>query len=481
MVNKDTYTEDLSFDLKHPDAPAVFLPSLGPVYVRYASNYQKYLSGDKAARLPAGIHEDGRELNFMREDSANYYWPYALYSAGHANLNIDRKDLDSVESMLRKRDPKKTILIGDSGGYQIGKGVLEFDWKNFDGKANNDLRMKILRWLEATADYSMTLDVPVWGIGNSKMGIESFEDCLNKTLYNHNFFIKHRKEGATKFLNVLHGRNMEEADVWWDKVKDLPFEGWAAAGMNMKDFEIILRRLIIMRDGDYLDDNRSWIHYLGISRLTTSCAFSAIQRALRRHVNPNMTISYDASSPYYSTAKARLYTRMTYSRKSINYSLDTAVDSKDLKGSNLPFPILSPIGRKLKMGDICVKGHDIDSKSSWDAHSYLYLMSHNCYMHIKGIMEANNLYSMPRKNAEEWVPGDLLEFRDLVEEVFTSERPFDLIKENHRLLNNLSGLKLDDKKLSTFATNGLFAMEDSAEGVDAEEENFSDENIEDAA
>jgi hypothetical protein len=49
---------------------------------------------------------------------------------------------------------------------------------------------------------------------------------------NHKFFIKHRKEGATKFLNVLQGRNEEEGDIWWDACKDQPFESWAFSNVQ---------------------------------------------------------------------------------------------------------------------------------------------------------------------------------------------------------------------------------------------------------
>ena len=57
--------------------------------------------------------------------------------------------------MIQQRDRNNTIILGDSGGYQIGKGVLKFDWLNFEGPAASKVRDQIIEWLEATADWSM--------------------------------------------------------------------------------------------------------------------------------------------------------------------------------------------------------------------------------------------------------------------------------------------------------------------------------------
>ena len=51
----------------------------------------------------------------------------------------------------------------------------------------------------------MTLDVPSWAaddLNSPKTGLKSFQDCLDGTIYNNNFFQKNRL-GQTKFLNVF--------------------------------------------------------------------------------------------------------------------------------------------------------------------------------------------------------------------------------------------------------------------------------------
>lgn len=515
----EKYTEDLSFDRKDPNAPAMFVPSISRNYVFYNSAYAKKMTDERA---PKRMFRDGREMNFLQENNGCFYYPCGLTSAGHANLDFNHENVLDREGMFRTRDRSKTVVIGDSGGYQIGKGILKFDWKNFESEENNELRLKILRWMESIADISMTLDVPTWGIGGGLEGVDTFEDCLNKTKINHEFFIKHRVPGATRLMNILHGRSQEEADKWWDEMKDMPFEGWALAGVNIADFETILRRIIIMRNEGYLDKKRNWIHFLGVSRLSSACAFTTIQRCIRKYVEPEFTISYDASSPFFSTAKGRMYSRLTYSAKNLSYTMDQAIDNKSIAGSQLPFPLLSPLGKKLVMGDLCVKGNDptkltnlltahgypeeevqnivksiVDkdfgkaqtkevlnvleqcgvseddrgrvaksindllAKSSWDRWSYMFLMNHNTYMHVKGIKEVNQFYDLPRPQVNDYIPEQILKFKDLCEEIFQAkgDKAFQLIKDNAKLLRNLSGSKTDDHRMNVLQTSNVFQLE----------------------
>ena len=61
-----------------------------------------------------------------KEGLFNYHW--TLYSAGHAELDINKDS--PKEDMVRNRDRSNSWMLGDSGGFQIGKGVWEGDWKD---------------------------------------------------------------------------------------------------------------------------------------------------------------------------------------------------------------------------------------------------------------------------------------------------------------------------------------------------------------
>ena len=81
------------------------------------------------------------------------------------------------------------------------------------------MRAKILAWLEQTADWSMTLDVPSWAAKpgfREKTGLQNFDECLKCTKFNNQWFADNRL-GKTKFLNVLQGTYWEDAEEWYQE------------------------------------------------------------------------------------------------------------------------------------------------------------------------------------------------------------------------------------------------------------------------
>ena len=371
------------------------------------------------------------------------------------------------DSMCVNRDRKFSTIVGDSGGYQLGKGVIKFDWKDFEGTKANAVRSNILNWLELTSDWSMTLDVPTWAaddLNSPKTGLNSFQDCLDGTIYNNKFFQKNRL-GQTKFLNVLQGDDWETAQIWYDQVKDFEFEGWAMGGINMCDMEVMLKRLIIMRDEKKLD-GKDWMHVLGTSQLDWACFLTQVQRQVRKHINQNFTISFDSASAFLSTANGLVYTQNTFTPSRFSFIMDKAPDDKKLKGSNIQFPFASQIGNRLKMGDVCWYGegdlnkNNKEGKTSWDSFSYCLMMAHNVYNQIRAVQTANDLNDIERLKYQpqvghwrktkgsdntdefsEYVPRNILYFNSLAEKVFTSENPMDVINNASSFLADIRGTR----------------------------------------
>ena len=183
---------------------AVYLPAISTFYQTYVAK-QRLAEYIPEGRIPEGFDRGIEGMNFLNAEQGYFTYKYGLYSAGHAQLDLE-KSL-TQESMIQDRDRKNTLILGDSGGFQIGKGVLKFDWLNFEGPSANKVRKQILEWLELTADWSMMLDVPTWACDHNhteKTGLKTFEDCLDKTKFNNEYFLKNRL-GQTKFLNVLQG------------------------------------------------------------------------------------------------------------------------------------------------------------------------------------------------------------------------------------------------------------------------------------
>jgi hypothetical protein len=393
------------------------------------------------------------------------------------------------------------MILGDSGGYQIGKGILKFDWLDFEGKAANKTRDDILNWLELTADWSMMLDVPTWAcdhIHSPKTGLKSFEDCLEKTRFNNEYFLNNRL-GATKFLNVLQGSDWETAEKWYEGVKEFSdpkgkyagkeAEGWAMGGANMCKMPITLRRLITMKF-DGLLEGKDWMHFLGTAQLDWSCYLTSIQRQIRRTVNENFTISFDCASPFIATAHGLVYTNAQHTNKRWSVIMDKAPDNKGLAGRHdIPFPFESEIGRRLSIADICHYAPGMlnkigkEGKTSWDSFGYALMMAHNVYCHIVAVQRANNLMDIElakvspdwrhwtKPNGKEvnmheysdWVPRNILYFDRFVEELFdckTKDEAFQMIKDAEFFLKNLEGARLRGGITNEF--NRLFVEDDES-------------------
>ena len=445
---------------------AVFLPAISNFYNTFISK-QRVSEGTHIPkeRIPAGFDRGVEGLNFINPDEGYFTYPTALYSAGHACLDMNK--VADRDSMCVNRDRKFSTIVGDSGGYQLGKGIIKFDWKDFEGNKANEVRSNILNWLELTADWSMTLDVPSWAaddLNSPKTGLTSFKDCLDGTVYNNKFFQKNRL-GQTKFLNVLQGDDWESACTWYEAVKDFEFEGWAMGGINMCDMEVMLKRLIIMRDEKKLD-GKDWMHVLGTSQLDWACFLTQVQRQVRKNINENFTISFDSASAFLSTANGLVYTHNLFTPKRWSYIMEKAPDDKKLKGSDIPFPFKSAIGERLEMKDICWYGegdlnkNNKEGKTSWDSFSYTLMMAHNVYNHIRAVQIANDMNDIEKlkhqpdpkawmkvKNADntdepsEFVPRNILYFNTLVEQVFTSETPMEIISNARAFLADIRGTR----------------------------------------
>ena len=458
---------------------AVYLPAISCFFSTYVAKQRReeFVPND---RIPQGFDRGIEGMNFLNPEQGYFYYKYGLYSAGHAQLDLQKTM--TMDAMIQDRDRSKTLILGDSGGYQVGKGVLKFDWQNFEGPAANKTRDDILNWLELTADWSMLLDVPTWAcdhIHQPKTGLKDFDDCLAKTRFNNEYWLNQRL-GATKFLNVLQGSDWETAEKWYQGVKefsdpakygDKACEGWAMGGANMCKMPITLRRLITMKFDGMLK-GKDWMHFLGTAQLDWSCYLTSIQRRVREHINENFTISFDCASPFIATAHGLVYTNAQHTNRRWSVIMDKAPDNKGLaQRHDIPFPFESEIGRRLSIADICHYAPGMlnkigkDGKTSWDSFGYALMMAHNVECHIKAVQRANNLMDIElarftpnwrdwqkpggkeinMHEYSEWVPRNILYFDRFVEELFacgTKAEAFQLIKDADFFLKNLEGARL---------------------------------------
>lgn len=391
---------------------AKYLPAISGFYTTHLGKDLADENFVPAERLPKKFEYGLQGLNFLDPYYSYFNYKWGLYSAGHAERKLNK--CDAREPMIHKRD-KDTILIGDSGGFQIATGVIKLDWTTVKTPAGDKLREEILRYLEHTADWSMTLDVPAFAALpplSEKTGLTKFQDCLDVTIYNLDYFIKNRVPGATKFLNVLSGSDIDNSKIWYEGVKkySIPsevekmghptehtLEGWAFAGINMKNMRSVLTRILdLRRDG--LLEGKDWIHFLGIGRLDWACYLTSIERQLKEHDNPNINISFDAASPFVAAGGYALsYNYNKFNPDQLTYAMGRGIDNRAFAGSNMAMPFQGPIMERCTLGDICYMGpgaknkHGKVGKTSWDTTTYAIVMAHNVYNHIQAIQEINRL------------------------------------------------------------------------------------------
>ncbi len=150
--------------LSKNDNAAIFLPSISSFYTKSLGK-ANLRNGD----VPKAL-KSFDDLDFLDANTNVFWYPWALYSAGHAELDIAKGI--KKEPTFHKRDRSKTLIVGDSGGYQLSTGVLK--GKLFSNTIDDltidadGLRHKIMKWLEHSADYSMILDIPTTSITNTK-------------------------------------------------------------------------------------------------------------------------------------------------------------------------------------------------------------------------------------------------------------------------------------------------------------------------
>ncbi|PYE45242.1 hypothetical protein DFI02_102686 [Rhizobium sp. PP-F2F-G20b] len=371
------------------------------------------------------FHE--RDLDFLDPNSRLFHYPYALYSAGQAaKTDSEAKHTSSVSARYKS----KTTIIGDSGGFQIQQGTIEF--------AGDATCERMLRWLEGHADFSMSLDFPTGGIAPGNVAVHAarliaaghalkaqsalnglsldFNACLTQSLLNLDYFSKYRATGATNLLNVLQGRTERESKVWYDAVKGYGLEGWAFAGAHQSAFSLTMARLLDMYD-DGLLQNARWIHFLGISTLEPAYLFTTILRCIRRF-NPDIGISFDTSSPFFSAANFNMYTSFRFDKfgcaliplsfaehartddnRKLNEMARDLARPVTIKRTGMPefcftpVPVSTAIGSKVSVAEICEL---CDGRLRVTTEGVWILMNHNVEVFTKAFAALNRSYDENR-------------------------------------------------------------------------------------
>lgn len=520
------------FNSQYSNEWARFFPAISEMYTKYM--VEDAARGPETT--VEGIKITKQDLDFFNPDSKLMYLNWGLYSAGQAAKNDKSAAFQDMVTGRNRSWP--TTVVGDSGGFQIETGTIKWEGTKTTERmlrwleANCDWSM-ILDFPTGSLDrrgHDTYYEEFVFDSNGEQVFEEhiingkkkklpkvvkhdlDFWFCLDRTCENNDYFIQHRVPGATKFLNVLQGRyhdftlddeaaskldfrnlprseqrrllsnhEISESDAWYECVRhyserkdDRSFEGWALAGKHKDNFDLTLRRIVMMLYDGLLAD-KPWIHFLGMGQASHSCIYTLIQKGIRQHEmgDKNLVISHDASSAFSSAgAYALVYHNTRLDKNGWSLQFDQLPDGNRFIGTSDPWITKnfgtdlritgSPLAQFMTMGDLCVNpsdNPDPTKQRTMDKAAYAYLMHHNSYVLQRAIIEAQQIFEMPEDRSKDLIPKNVLLIKHIVEEVFsqpTKEKMLEVIRRNSTSLRLLTiG---DGAAISTYENPDLFEV-----------------------
>ena len=419
---------------------SVYLPSLQSGYANYATKTNADVNRPKE-RIPKKFKTEF--LNFFDTSSELWHCKYVLYSGGQfTRAQIPNRDI------VAERDEANTIVVGDSGGFQLGTGAISNadekrhleDYKNdplaqIENWQECDFRERTLRWLERYTDYAMTLYMVMWAAEefadkathakDSQLRKLTPQQLIDLSVDNLKFFDANRGQRGrtTKFLNVLQDIGDGTGDAWYDAVKDFEFEGWAFGSETggMLNSLQWFRRLLL----DKKLDKTEWLHVLGKSPPVNSLVYTAAQRALQKVLGrDNLTISIDSSSPIQMGGKRR--------RFALPPNFTNEIASWKVAGWDFPQDIRiarneiqrdwhfeTPLSKFFTLHDLTA--HDIDDSDYFtDGFSENCIINHNMWAFHQYAIQASQLMFDADKKDLSKIPQQLVDAVGLIEEFFTA-------------------------------------------------------------
>lgn len=425
---------------------AIYLPSLQSPYASFATKREIEVRGGD---LPSDFRI--KDLDFFNPNSRLWSCGYALYSAGQFT------DSQLGSDIVAYRDRSKSVVIGDSGGFQLGTGKISnvSEKAALDRYATNPaqqvanwhatgFRERTLEFLDLYCDYSMTLDMPLWAQNKNGSQLRNLEveQLIQLSVENLSFFADNRGRNrgkGTKFLSVLQDNGDGSGDRWYDAVKDFEFEGWAFAG-DIARLPQTMKWLRKLLDENKLD-KAEWVHVLQNSPPIMTALYTAIQQSLTKAVGHRITMSCDSSSPHQAAGKNRaLYRRPNYTSKLSSWRMSLEPIPQNIQiargRAKVPMPADSPLAKFFTINDL-VHHDDPYQHSFVDPLSEHLIVNHNIYTFHATAQESCDLIFDKKKRDLSVVPTAVQEFIGFVESYFTTDKPDELHQKFEPIMKKL--------------------------------------------
>lgn len=348
----------------------IYIPSLDAAVGKDA--------GRKNYRLSNGV-----QWRFWAEDflPAEYRHPYFLVTAGQSYKKMDHSAKYGFTS--------DTLILGDSGGYQISKGTLEWDLS---------LREKIFHWLEENSTVAMNLDIPTRNRWDGK-----FYECLDISADNFKWFADHQT-GRTDFLNIIQGPTYEKYSYWYKKIKGMPFKGWAVGGAAGSVSSFFAAVSVLIENGELLNPEHKWLHILGCSSIHEFLLLAQLQKSLEE-IGSKTQVMSDSSTPSLASAMGFYYLGYDFAKLSFSYLKFGREIDPMCRLDNLP--VTTWIDRQI--------WEDYPFRTEfmqWKTIHYAWLVFRNFYIFHQAAQNSNDLVYGNRSYLQQAVKS---EFYDILE------------------------------------------------------------------
>ncbi len=371
--------------------------------------------------LPAGLRLS--DLNFSDPGSSLHRQDIHLISAGQfRDSNPDHHPVPPTN--------KDVKVISDWGGFQI---IDNPGW--YEGQTTV---VQSFMWQEHHSDIAVGPDIPSRAATRPNARFNTTAACLAASEQNKKWALNVRSRNDLIMLDVIQGGDHSEAEHWRRIVRQVPLEGVAFGGQTGRDLYILTRLLVKMRDAGDLHQCQ-WMHFLGIGMIEAGLAYSIIGRSIIETLGHEIPISFDFSTPFTeSFVRQNVAGFPKLSPKGLIVPYCRGPHSPKLAGSAEPFPLpVSTIGKRLSVGDLCVKG-DRYAKHAWDQLSHMMAANHNLDVMALALDQAHLLFDAGGDIAAAHIPPWLLEFGEILPEILASQNAMQLISKYRHQLKKLA-------------------------------------------
>lgn len=378
--------------------------------------------------------------------------PYLLMSAAHRYRDPIASDYEV--------DFNDSVILGDSGGFQLCNEQLTY---------SPDIVEKLFNWLEHNTNYAMNLDFPPYlkkfRGGVKKMTkqeeLEYFDKNLQISRGHFEHFAKNTV-GKTNYLNIIHGRNTNELERWYEQVKDFEFTGgWSIGSLStVQDHDVYLILLVfffLLEKGE-LDKphyTAPFLHCLGFGKTRRLPFLMYLQRKINE-MGYDWRISYDSSSATFASSYGH-YT--LYMKKNGKTHVKLNRSSLEEVDPRVPLPHTTPICEGWTFQDLLDFKNEMkneEDKQTFRAEYYAFLAIHNLgkFLEFKESME-NIVLCGSRQIHEEVFTEDELRAFDTIDEALNHDKPyqfFSQVENRYRFLRT----DTERKKIETTSSTALF-------------------------